>query len=99
VQASLGASYGGFMQNWIQGHNDQMGFKCLVCHDGVFSLSQTWAATEELYFPEREFGGTPWEAPENYAKWNPQNHVKNWKTPELVIRELQLSFSASESGS
>lgn len=83
--ASLGASYGGFMQNWIQGHNDQMGFKCLVCHDGVFSLSQTWAATEELYFPEREFGGTPWEAPENYAKWNPQNHVKNWKTPELVI--------------
>ncbi|GAA5860941.1 hypothetical protein JCM3774_003195 [Rhodotorula dairenensis] len=83
--ASLGASYGGFMQNWIQGHNDQMGFKCLVCHDGVFSLSQTWAATEELYFPEREFGGTPWEAPENYAKWNPQNHIKNWKTPELVI--------------
>lgn len=87
------------MQNWIQGHNDQMGFKCLVCHDGVFSLSQTWAATEELYFPEREFGGTPWEAPENYAKWNPQNHIKNWKTPELVIRELSFGLSALEFGS
>ncbi|GAA5893451.1 hypothetical protein JCM5296_007461, partial [Sporobolomyces johnsonii] len=79
------ASYGGFMQNWIQGHNDAMGFKCLVCHDGVFSLSQTWNATEELYFPEREFGGTPWEAPENYQKWNPQNFIRNWRTPQLVI--------------
>ncbi|GAA5973513.1 hypothetical protein JCM21900_006156 [Sporobolomyces salmonicolor] len=79
------ASYGGFMQNWIQGHNDAMGFKCLVCHDGVFSLSQTWNATEELYFPEREFGGTPWEVPKNYQKWNPQNFIHNWRTPQLVI--------------
>ncbi|GAA5948827.1 hypothetical protein JCM3765_003916 [Sporobolomyces pararoseus] len=83
--ASLGASYGGYMQNWIQGHNDSLGFKCLVCHDGVFNLSQTWYSTEELYFPTREFGGTPWEVPENYEKWNPANFIKNWKTPQLVI--------------
>ncbi|GAA6028784.1 hypothetical protein JCM8097_007394 [Rhodosporidiobolus ruineniae] len=83
--ACLGASYGGFMVNWIQGHNEQMGFKCLVCHDGVFSLAQTWNATEELYFPEREFGGVPWEVPDKYQKWNPQNHVRKWATPQLVI--------------
>ncbi|GAA5926828.1 uncharacterized protein JCM15063_000380 [Sporobolomyces koalae] len=82
---SLGASYGGFMQNYIQGHNDAFGFKCLVCHDGVFSLSQTYYATEELYFPEREFGGAPWESNSNYSKWSPDNFVSNWKTPQLVI--------------
>ncbi|GAA6059970.1 hypothetical protein JCM10212_001319 [Sporobolomyces blumeae] len=83
--ASLGASYGGFMQNWIQGHNDAFGFKCLVCHDGVFSLANTYYATEELYFPTREFGGAPWEVPENYEKFNPANHIKRWRTPQLVI--------------
>ncbi|GAA5879701.1 hypothetical protein JCM16303_004137 [Sporobolomyces ruberrimus] len=83
--ASLGASYGGFMQNWIQGHNDAFGFKCLVCHDGVFSLAQTYYSTEELYFPTREFGGTPWENPEGYEKFSPNNFIKNWKTPQLVI--------------
>ncbi|GAA5829918.1 hypothetical protein JCM3766R1_006701 [Sporobolomyces carnicolor] len=83
--ASLGASYGGFMQNFIQGHNDAFGFKCLVCHDGVFNLAQTYYATEELYFPTREFGGAPWENPEGYNKFNPANFVKNWKTPQLVI--------------
>ncbi|GAA5982493.1 hypothetical protein JCM11641_006133 [Rhodosporidiobolus odoratus] len=83
--ACLGASYGGYMVNWIQGHNQQMGFKCLVCHDGVFSPAQTWNATEELYFPEREFGGLPWEVPEKYQQWSPQNHIKKWQTPQLVI--------------
>ncbi|GAA6006783.1 dipeptidyl-peptidase 5 [Rhodotorula paludigena] len=83
--AALGASYGGFMANWIQGHNDQMGFKALVCHDGVFNTANTWFATEELYFPTREFGGQPWEVPEKYAKWSPHQHIKHWKTPQLVI--------------
>ncbi|GAA5825189.1 hypothetical protein JCM11251_006136 [Rhodosporidiobolus azoricus] len=83
--ACLGASYGGFMVNFIQGHNEQMGFKALVCHDGVFSPTQTWNATEELYFPEREFGGLPWEVPENYQKWSPANFVSKWATPQLVI--------------
>lgn len=83
--ASLGASYGGFMQNWIQGHNDSLGFKCLVCHDGVFNLAQTYYSTDELYFPTREFGGAPWEVPRNYEKYNPANFIKNWRTPQLVI--------------
>ncbi|SCV70321.1 BQ2448_1715 [Microbotryum intermedium] len=71
--------------NWIQGHNSTLGFKCIVCHDGVFSTPGVWYTTEELYFPEREFGGTPWEVPENYSRWNPQNHISKWKTPQLVI--------------
>ncbi|GAA5895770.1 uncharacterized protein JCM6883_001616 [Sporobolomyces salmoneus] len=83
--ANLGASYGGFMTNYIQGHNDAFGFKCLVCHDGVFNLAQTYYSTEELYFPTREFGGTPWENPSGYDKFNPANFIKNWKTPQLVI--------------
>ncbi|KAI5475438.1 serine-type peptidase [Pseudohyphozyma bogoriensis] len=94
--AALGASYGGYMCNWIQGHNDQMGFKAIVCHDGVFSTDGTWYETEELYFPEREFGGTPWAVPENYRRWNPQNHIHNWKTPQLVIhssKDFRLTVS------
>ncbi|GAA6015677.1 hypothetical protein JCM11491_007192 [Sporobolomyces phaffii] len=83
--ASLGASYGGYMQNWIQGHNDALGFKCLVTHDGVFSLAQTYYSTEELYFPTREFGGAPWEVPSNYAQFSPDKFIANWKTPHLVI--------------
>ncbi|ORY64736.1 Alpha/Beta hydrolase protein [Leucosporidium creatinivorum] len=83
--AFLGASYGGFMANWVQGHNERLGFKAIVCHDGVFSTTNTWYSTEEIYFPEREFGGTPWTAPENYSRWNPQNHIHKWKTPQLVI--------------
>ncbi|GAA5916613.1 hypothetical protein JCM6882_009179 [Rhodosporidiobolus microsporus] len=83
--ACLGASYGGFMVNFIQGHNELMGFKCMVCHDGVFSPTQTWNATEELYFPEREFGGLPWEVPNEYQKFSPANFVSKWATPQLVI--------------
>ncbi|BGP17602.1 hypothetical protein JCM10213_001253 [Rhodosporidiobolus nylandii] len=83
--ACLGASYGGFMVNWIQGHNEQMRFKALVCHDGVFTPTQTWNATDELYFPEREFGGVPWEVPANYQKWSPANFIGKWRTPQLVI--------------
>lgn len=81
----LGASYGGYMAAWMQGHNDQLGFKAFVCHDGVFSTPNVWYNTEELYFPAREFGGTPWEVPEAYAKWNPQNFVHHWRTPMLVV--------------
>ncbi|KAL8279701.1 hypothetical protein RQP46_007796 [Phenoliferia psychrophenolica] len=94
--AMLGASYGGYMANWIQGHNDQMGFKAIVCHDGVFSTSGTWFGTEELYFPEREFGGTPWQVPDNYSRWDPQNHIAKWRTPQLVIhggRDYRLNES------
>jgi len=80
---ALGASYGGYMINWINGHTDR--FKALVCHDGIFDTRMAYFDTEEVWFPEWEHQGTPWDKPDDYAKWNPIEFVKNWKTPELVI--------------
>lgn len=83
--AGLGASYGGYSINWINGHSKK--FKVLVNHDGVFSTTQVYYSTDELYFAEKEFGGSPIQ-PENretYEKWSPSNYVQNWKTPTLVI--------------
>ena len=85
--AAAGASYGGYMINWIEGHTDR--FKCLVSHDGVFNATSMYGTTEELWFVEWEFKGTPWENPELYAKWSPSNYVKNFKTPMLVIHGQQ----------
>jgi dipeptidyl aminopeptidase/acylaminoacyl peptidase len=68
------------MANWIQGHNDITNFKAIVCHDGILDTRATWFATEEIYFPEHDLGGTPWEVPAEYDKWNPLNHIRNWKT-------------------
>ena len=82
---ALGASYGGYMINWIAGNwSDE--FKCLVNHDGVFDIMGMGYSTEELWFTEWEYGGTPWENPEGYQRFNPVNHVQNWKTPMLVIQ-------------
>ncbi|HEV8113081.1 MAG TPA: S9 family peptidase [Planctomycetota bacterium] len=81
--AGLGASYGGYMINWIAGQTDR--FKCLVSHDGNLDERMAYFDTEELWFPEWEHGGTPWEHPEGYAKHNPVDFVKNWKTPMLVV--------------
>ena len=81
--AALGASYGGYMINWIAGHTDR--FAALVCHDGNLDERMAYFDTEELWFPEWEHGGTPWENPEGYTKHNPVDYVKNWKTPMLVI--------------
>lgn len=92
----LGASYGGYMANWMQGHNDATGFKALVCHNGILNTSATWYSGDELYFPEHDLGGTPWEVPANYEKWSPHNHVRNWKTPELIIhsgRDYRLPYT------
>ncbi|HWB74852.1 MAG TPA: S9 family peptidase [Nannocystaceae bacterium] len=81
---ALGASYGGFMINWIAG-NWSDGFDCLVNHDGLFDMRSMYYATEELWFPEWEHGGPQYEVPKNYEKWNPANFVTKWKTPMLVI--------------
>jgi len=81
--AALGASYGGYMINWINGHTDR--FKALVCHDGIFDTRFGYFDTEEVWFPEWEHKGTPWTAPEEFEKFNPEQFVKNWKTPTLVI--------------
>ena len=82
--AALGASYGGFMINWIAGNWPDR-FRCLVCHDGNLDERMAYFNTEELWFPEWDHMGTPWTNPEGYEKHNPVNHVKNWKTPMLVI--------------
>jgi dipeptidyl aminopeptidase/acylaminoacyl peptidase len=82
---ALGASYGGYMVNWIEGQWPDR-FKCLVQHDGVFDARAMAYETEELWFDEWEHGGKPYyESPEEYEKWNPVNHVAKWKTPMLVI--------------
>jgi len=87
---ALGGSYGGYMMNWIAG-NWSDGFNCLVNHAGLFDMNSMYYTTEELWFPEHEMGGTPYDNPEAYAKMNPANFVKNWKTPMLVIHG-QLDF-------
>jgi dipeptidyl aminopeptidase/acylaminoacyl peptidase len=81
--AALGASYGGYMINWVAGKTDR--FKALVCHDGIFDTRMGYYDTEELWFDEWEHHGTPWEKPEAYEQFNPADHVKDWKTPMLVI--------------
>jgi len=82
---ALGASYGGYMMNWIAGQWSDR-FKCLVQHDGVFDARAMAYETEELWFDEWEHGGHPYyEAPAEFEKWNPVNHVANWQTPMLVI--------------
>jgi len=80
----LGASYGGYMVNWIAGNWPDR-FRCLVNHDGNIDERSAYYDTEELWFPEWEHSGTPWENPQSYEKHNPVNYVKNWKTPMLVI--------------
>lgn len=87
---ALGASYGGFMVNWIAGNWNEP-WKCLVNHDGVFDQRMMGYATEELWFTEWEQGGTPFDKPQNYEKFNPVNHVADWKKPILVIHG-QLDF-------
>ncbi|MBN2563862.1 MAG: S9 family peptidase [Phycisphaerae bacterium] len=82
--AALGASYGGYMINWIAG-NWPGRFRCLVNHDGNLDERMAYYDTEELWFPEWERRGTPWENPQAYTRHNPIDFVKNWKTPMLVI--------------
>ena len=81
---ALGASYGGYMVYWIAGVWNQP-WKCLVDHDGVFDARAMYYDTEELWFEEKENGGTQYEHPENYERFNPLNHVKDWRVPMLVI--------------
>ena len=94
-ECALGASYGGFMANWILGHTDR--FKCIVSHDGMFNPESAYGSTEELWFNEWEFKGKPWDyygkpdAENPYRKWSPAMSAKNFKTPTLVIHS-QLDY-------
>jgi dipeptidyl aminopeptidase/acylaminoacyl peptidase len=93
-ECALGASYGGYMINWIMGHTDR--FKCLVSHDGMFNAESAWGTTEELWFNDWEFKGTPYDNRAGYQKWSPHQYAKNFKTPTLVIhgqRDYRLDVS------
>jgi dipeptidyl aminopeptidase/acylaminoacyl peptidase len=82
---ALGASYGGYMMNWIQG-NWSDGFKCIVNHDGVFDTRAMAYSTEEQWFTDWENGGAYFNVPKNHEKFNPVLFVNNWKTPMLVVQ-------------
>ena len=82
---ALGASYGGYMMNWIQG-NWADGFKCIVNHDGVFDVRGMAYSTEEQWFTDWENGGAQFNVPDNYERFNPVNFVSKWKTPMLVVQ-------------
>jgi dipeptidyl aminopeptidase/acylaminoacyl peptidase len=80
--AAAGGSYGGYMIDWILGHNDT--FRALVSHAGVYDLASEAGSTDELWFPKWEFQGFPWDNPAMYEKWSPSTYVRNFKTPTLV---------------
>lgn len=94
---ALGASYGGYMMNWIQGQELGRKFKALVTHDGVFSMTSAQLACEELYFPNHDLGGQLWDVPENWAQWDPSRFTANWSTPHLIIHgELDYRLTVAE---
>ena len=93
-ECALGASYGGYAINWILGHSNR--FKCLVSHDGMFNAESAWGTTEELWFNNWEFKGTPYDNRESYMKWSPHQYARDFKTPTLVIhgqRDYRLDVS------
>jgi dipeptidyl aminopeptidase/acylaminoacyl peptidase len=82
-EAALGASYGGYMANWLLGHTNR--FRCIVSHDGMFNAESAYGTTEELWFANWEFGGPPWKKRDVYRKWSPHEYAANFKTPTLVV--------------
>jgi dipeptidyl aminopeptidase/acylaminoacyl peptidase len=91
---AAGASYGGYLVNWINGHTGR--FRCLVTHAGDFDLTAAYFDTEELWFPEWEMGGTPFERAEQYRQWSPSRFAGLWKTPTLVTHgELDYRVAVS----
>jgi dipeptidyl aminopeptidase/acylaminoacyl peptidase len=100
-ECALGASYGGYMANWVLGHTNR--FQCIVSHDGMFDAESAYGSTEELWFNEWEFKGKPWEyygKPDSenpFRKWSPMLSAKNFKTPTLVIHgQLDYRLDVSE---
>jgi dipeptidyl aminopeptidase/acylaminoacyl peptidase len=94
-ECALGASYGGYMTNWILGHTTR--FRCIVTHDGMFNPESAYGTTEELWFNEWEFKGTPWTNRLMYRKWSPMLAETNFKTPTLVVHsQLDYRLDVSE---
>lgn len=93
--AAIGGSFGGYMVNWILGHTQR--FKALVSHAGVYNLESMYGHTEEIWFPEWEFKGAPWQNRELYEKFSPHRFAQNFKTPTLVVHgELDFRVPVSE---
>ena len=80
---AAGGSYGGYLVNWINGHSNR--FDALVSHAGIYNLEAFYGSTEELWFPEWEFGAPPWENRTLYEQWSPHRFAQNFQTPTLVI--------------
>jgi dipeptidyl aminopeptidase/acylaminoacyl peptidase len=94
-EAALGASYGGYMANWLLGHTNR--FRCIVSHDGTFNAESAYGTTEELWFPNWEFGGPPWKKRDVYRKWSPHEYAANFKTPTLVVHgQLDYRLDVSQ---
>lgn len=92
---AMGWSYGGYMMMWLEGHTN--GFKAIASMMGVYNLTSFYGTTEELWFPQWDLGGTPWDS-DLYEKWSPSNFVKNFKTPCLVItgeKDFRVNFTES----
>jgi len=82
--AAIGASYGGYMINWIQGHDLGRKFKALISFNGFFSSTNIWAS-DELFYPLDNFEGNIWDDWDLYERWNPARHLANWSTPQLIL--------------
>jgi dipeptidyl aminopeptidase/acylaminoacyl peptidase len=80
---AMGGSFGGYMTNWMEAKTTE--WRCLISHAGVYDLPSMYGSTEELWFPEWEYGGPPWEGSRDYQRFSPSSFVKNFKTPMLVI--------------
>ena len=94
-ECALGASYGGYMADWILGHTTR--FRCIVTHDGMFNPESAYGTTEELWFNEWEFKGTPWANRSMYRKWSPMLSETSFKTPTLVVHsQLDYRLDVSE---
>ncbi len=94
-ECALGASYGGYMANWILGHTDR--FRCIVSHDGMFNPVSAYGTTDELWFNEWEFRGTPWTNRLTYRRWSPMLFAPRFKTPTLVVHsQLDYRLDVSE---
>ena len=92
---AMGWSYGGYFMNWLQGHDHP--FKCLASMMGLYDLRSMWGTTEELWFPNFDLKGQPWNS-ELYKKWSPSEYVENFKTPTLILtgeRDYRVSYTQS----
>jgi dipeptidyl aminopeptidase/acylaminoacyl peptidase len=93
---AMGWSWGGYAMMWLEGHTDR--FKAIASMMGVYDLRSMYSSTEELWFPEWDLGGTPWQNPEGYRKQSPSSYVTQFKTPTLVVtgeKDFRVPYTQS----